>query len=83
MSERSGRSRPGLRGRPHERAALDRLLVGVRAGQGQALVVRGEAGVGKTALLDDLHEQAAGCQVVRPAGVEAEGELPFAGVHQL
>jgi DNA-binding CsgD family transcriptional regulator len=47
------------------------------------LVVRGEAGVGKTALLDYLDERASGCRVVRAAGVESEMEIAFAGLHQL
>jgi len=55
----------------------------VRASEGRALVVRGEPGVGKTALLDYLAEQASGCRVARAAGVESEMELAFAGVHQL
>ena len=62
----------GLSGRQAERAALDRLADSVRAGRGAALVVRGEAGVGKTALLDDLAARARGCLIVRLAGVEAE-----------
>jgi DNA-binding CsgD family transcriptional regulator len=72
-----------LRGRRAERAALDRLLADVRAGQSRALVLRGEAGIGKTALLDYLQEQASGFRVVRAAGVESEMELAFAGLHQL
>jgi hypothetical protein len=74
-----------LRGRGRECATLDRLLAAVRSGQGRAVVVRGEAGVGETALLEHLHGRAAGCRVVRVAGVEAEaeGELPYAGLHQL
>jgi AAA ATPase domain len=55
----------------------------VRAGQGRALVVRGEPGVGKTALLDYLAGRASGCLVVRAAGVQSEMELAFAGLHQL
>ena len=55
----------------------------VYAGESRALVVRGEPGVGKTALLDYLVDHASGCRVTRAAGVEAEMELPFAGVHQL
>jgi hypothetical protein len=47
------------------------------------LVVRGEAGVGKTALLDYLAGQAAGCRVVHTAGVQSEIEFAFAGLHQL
>ena len=62
---------------------LNQLLGAVREGEGRALVVRGEAGVGKTALLDYLAEQASGCQVVRAAGVQSEMELAFAGLHQL
>jgi Cdc6-like AAA superfamily ATPase len=56
---------PGLRGRRSEYAELDRLLAGVRAGRSQLLVVRGEAGVGKTALLEYLVEQASDCRVAR------------------
>jgi DNA-binding CsgD family transcriptional regulator len=55
----------------------------VRAGEGRALVVRGEPGVGKTALLDYLAGRASGCRVVRAAGVQSEMELAFAGLHQL
>jgi DNA-binding CsgD family transcriptional regulator/tetratricopeptide (TPR) repeat protein len=72
-----------LRGRRRECEVLDRLLAAVRAGQGQVLVLRGEAGVGKTALLDHLQARATGFRVVRAAGVESEGELAFAGLHQL
>jgi DNA-binding CsgD family transcriptional regulator/tetratricopeptide (TPR) repeat protein len=62
---------------------LDRLLDAVRAGESRALVVRGEAGVGKTALLDHLVDRAQGCRVARASGVESEMELPFAGLQQL
>jgi DNA-binding CsgD family transcriptional regulator len=62
---------------------LDRLSDAVRAGESRALVVRGEPGVGKTALLDYLAEQASGCRVTRAAGVQSETELAYAGVHQL
>ncbi len=55
----------------------------MRAGEGRALVVRGEPGVGKTALLDYLAGRASGCLVVRAAGVQSEMELAFAGLHQL
>jgi DNA-binding CsgD family transcriptional regulator len=75
--------RPELRGRGRERTTLDRLLDEVRAGQSRVLVLRGEAGVGKTALLDYLQERASGCRVVRAAGVESEMEIAFAGLHQL
>src|SRR6201981_2104110 len=76
-------SAAGLTGRLSERRVLDRFVAGVRAGEGRALVVRGEPGVGKTALLDYLAGRAAGCLVVRAAGVQSEMELAFAGLHQL
>ena len=80
----SGHPQPSaLLGRRGECDALDRLVAGVRAGQSQVLVLRGEAGVGKTALLEYLLGRAAGCRIARAAGVESEMELPFAGLHQL
>lgn len=79
----TSRAGPDLRGRDREQASLDRLLDEVRAGQSRVLVLRGEAGVGKTALLDYLHERASGCRVVRATGVESEMEIAFAGLHQL
>jgi DNA-binding CsgD family transcriptional regulator len=72
---------PGLLGRQAECDDLDGLLAGVRGGQSRVLVIRGEAGVGKTALLEYLTEQAQGCRTARAAGVESEMELPFAGLH--
>jgi hypothetical protein len=75
--------RLGLRGRRSECEALDRLVASARAGQSQVLVLRGEAGVGKTALLEYLASRAAGCRIARAAGVESEMELAFAGLHQL
>ena len=77
-----GRVTP-LRGRRAESTALDALVEAVRAGQSRVLVVRGEPGVGKTALLDRLAGLASGCRVVRAAGVQSEMELAFAGLHQL
>jgi DNA-binding CsgD family transcriptional regulator len=62
---------------------LDRFVDAVRAGESRALVVHGEPGVGKTALLEYLVEQATGCRVLRAHGVQAEMELAFAGLHQL
>src|SRR3954471_62274 len=73
----------GLLGRRSETEALDRLLEAVRAGESRALVIRGDPGVGKTALLEYVVEHAMGCRVARAAGVQAEMELPFAGLHQL
>src|SRR3954453_18405987 len=79
----SVRRPPVLLGRAGERQALDRLLENVRGGQSAVLVVRGEAGVGKTALLHYCARQAAGFAVAKLGGVEREMELPYAGVHQL
>jgi DNA-binding CsgD family transcriptional regulator len=73
----------GLIGRLSERGVLDRFVADVRVGEGRALVVRGQPGVGKTVLLDYLTERASGCLVVRAAGVQSEMELAFAGLHQL
>ena len=72
-----------LMSRRRESDALRRLVDAVRAGESRALVVRGEPGVGKTALLDYVGDQASGCRVVRAAGVQSEMELAFAGLHQL
>jgi DNA-binding CsgD family transcriptional regulator len=66
-----------------EREVLDRLLAQGREGQSAVLVIRGEAGIGKTALLRYAARQASGYRVAQVAGVEAEMELPFAGIHQL
>jgi DNA-binding CsgD family transcriptional regulator len=66
-----------------ERDTLKRLVAAVRDGEGRALVVCGEAGVGKTALLDYLADNASGCRVVRTAGCQSEMELAFAALHQL
>jgi len=77
------RRAPAFRGRSGECALLDRLLENVRGGQSAALVIRAEAGVGKTALLRYCARQAAGFRVEHIAGVESEMELPFAGLHQL
>ena len=72
-----------LTGRRAECVVLDRLMAAVRAGESRALVVRGEPGVGKTALLEYLAEQASGCRVARAVGVQSEMELAFAVLHQL
>src|SRR6478736_676307 len=72
-----------LRGRSRERGELGRLLTEIRSGRSGVLVVRGEAGIGKTALLEQLVEQASGCIVARAIGVQADMELPFAGLQQL
>ncbi|MFI6876176.1 AAA family ATPase [Streptomyces sp. NPDC050400] len=72
-----------LRGRRRERQVLDALAADVEAGRSAALVLRGDAGIGKSALLDHLEARAARHRVARGAGAESEMELPFAGLHQL
>jgi len=84
MAMRSPVSRPTLlAGRRSERDVLDRLIDAVGAGESRALVLDGEPGVGKTALLEYVVEQASAFRVVRAAGVQSEMELAFAGLHQL
>jgi DNA-binding CsgD family transcriptional regulator len=70
-------------GRRGEYDVLEGLLADVRAGKSRVLVIRGEPGIGKTALLDYLVRHASGCRVIQAAGVQSEMELPFAGLHQL
>ena len=79
----ANRSSSGLLDRVGERDVLERLVAGVRAGQSRVLVLRGEAGVGKTALLRHLSTAASGCRIARAAGVESEMELAYAGLHAL
>ncbi|MEH1168690.1 AAA family ATPase [Micromonospora sp. CPCC 205539] len=74
---------PALRGRRRERETLDRLLRDVRAGHSRVLVLRGEAGAGKTALLDYLGEHASPGRVTRAAGVEPESEIAYSALQQL
>src|SRR3954467_13276208 len=78
------RRRTSLRGRSRECAALDSLVLAVRQSDSRSLLLRGEAGIGKTALLEYLVESAAAdVTVARAVGVESEMELPFASLHQL
>src|SRR6266436_8618848 len=72
-----------LRGRRQQCGDLDRLLADIRAGRSRALVLRGEPGIGKTALLGYAADTAQDFQVARAEGVESEMELPFAALHQL
>ena len=84
-----GRSLPGtgtatsLMGRARECALLDGLVGAIRQGESRSLVLRGEAGIGKTALLEYLIESASDLTVVRAVGVESEMELAYASLHQL
>jgi DNA-binding CsgD family transcriptional regulator len=72
-----------LLGREPERLALDRLLADAREGRSGVLALVGEAGIGKTALLDYAAERAEGMLVLRARGVEPEAEIPFAGLAEL
>ncbi|WP_328504786.1 AAA family ATPase [Streptomyces sp. NBC_00457] len=72
-----------LHGRRSECGALDQLASVVEAGHSAVLVLRGEAGIGKSALLDYMAERASAHRIARGAGVESEMELPFAGLHQV
>src|SRR4029453_2085195 len=69
--------------RSAECQALDALLAHVRGGQSAVLVIRGEPGVGKTALMRYCESRAGGFRCARLAGVESEMELPLAALHQL
>src|SRR6266700_1577942 len=72
-----------LVGRAAEQAGLEQLLVDARTGQSGSLVLRGEQGVGKTALLEYTARRATGCRVMKAHGVEAERDLPYAALHLL
>ena len=72
-----------LYGRDDERARITELLEGARSSRSGVLVVRGEAGIGKTALLEDARDRASDMHVLSARGVESESELTFAGLHQL
>src|ERR671917_1632931 len=82
-SGRRGDPRLMLHGRRSECGMLDRVLEDVRAGRSGALVIRGEPGVGKTALLEYAIDSAADLRVARAVGVESEMELCYAALHQL
>jgi DNA-binding CsgD family transcriptional regulator len=81
LSPASGRAL--LRGRADECARLDDLASAIRRGESRSLVLRGEAGIGKTALLEHLVAAASDLTVVRAVGVESEMELAYASLHQL
>jgi DNA-binding CsgD family transcriptional regulator/tetratricopeptide (TPR) repeat protein len=83
LTSQDRRQPPTLLGRGRECAALDQLLADVLAGRSRVLVLRGEAGVGKSALLGYLADRLAGWRVARAVGVESEMELAFGSLHQL
>ncbi|WP_239165486.1 helix-turn-helix transcriptional regulator [Catellatospora citrea] len=73
----------GLQGRRSEAASLERVLADARLGASAVLVLRGEAGIGKTALLEYASAHASGMHITAVSGVESEMELPYASLHQL
>jgi DNA-binding CsgD family transcriptional regulator len=77
------RASHALVGRDIERRGLEALIAGARNGAGGVLVLRGEAGIGKSALLDHLRFSAHRMRVIEASGSEFETELPFAALHQL
>src|SRR3954447_8736428 len=85
MTVEGGFRGPGgrLRGRARECALLDDLVSAIGRGESRSLVLRGEAGIGKTALLEYLMASAPDVTVVRAVGVQSDMELAFAGLHQL
>ena len=72
-----------LHGRRRECALIDELLAAARDRRSGVLVLRGEAGIGKSALLAYAADQATGMRILRGTGIESESEFPFAAVHQL
>src|SRR5919204_3922481 len=72
-----------LFGRNAETAAIDRLLEEARVGRSGVLVIRGEAGIGKSALLEHAVDSAAGFTVLRGLGIESESELAYGALHQI
>jgi len=78
-----GNARPAVLGRETERGTLDQLLDDARNDRGEAIVLSGEPGIGKTALLEYMIASARNFKVLRTVGNEAERELPFAALQQL
>lgn len=72
-----------LQGRERELAVIDQVLRDMRSGHSRVLVLRGEAGIGKTALLEEMVARADGVAVVRLSGVQSEGELAYGALHAL
>jgi hypothetical protein len=79
----SGVTQTALLGRQRERAALDQFVLKARSGHSRVLVLRGEPGISKTALLDDMVARAAGMSVIRLPGVQSEMELAYGALHGL
>ena len=83
MSIDAPKGRPRLLGRHAEREALEQTLADVLNGRSRVLILRGEAGIGKSALLDHLADRLDGWRVARAVGVESELELAYSGLHQI
>lgn len=83
MLTRTPRTESPLVGRLSEKRRVDELVGAARAGRGDSLVLSGEAGIGKSTLLDHAVQAAAGFRVLRASGAEFEQELPYSGLHQL
>src|ERR1700721_4514541 len=81
-TERGVEASTVMLGRQNERELLDRLLTGARSGRGGTIVIRGAPGIGKSTLLGYAMDSAAGFQVLRAIGNEAENDPPFAAPHQ-
>ena len=79
----SGSDEPGLVGRRYELDTVERLVEDARTGRSGVLIVRGEPGIGKSVLLDDVARRAQGFVIARVAGVESEMELAYAALQQL
>ncbi len=82
MTTTTPSTKPELVGRRRECDKLSGVVAAAKAGRSQVLVIRGEAGIGKTALLHFLMDRSTGCHVARASGVESEMELTYAGLHQ-
>ena len=83
IMERANRQSVDLLGRRRECAVLDGAIADAKNGRSGVLVLDGEAGIGKTVLLDRVGDRASGCRVARVAGIESEAEMAFGGLHQL
>src|SRR4051812_48228425 len=81
--ERTESEHASLRGRAPECERLDAFVSDIREGKSRSLMLRGEAGIGKSALLEYLIDSASDATVARAVGVESEMELAFASLHQL
>ena len=82
-TDRPERKVLALAGRAEECDVLDELVADIRVGKSRSLVIRGDAGIGKTALVNYATDAAVGFEIARAVGIESEMQLPFAGLHQV